>query len=84
VFSYDRMCSLLIECVLSQGGEVYPDFGGGEGTIWMDEVNCAGEEKALSKCEFRGWGKHDCSHQHDVGVCCNDNCVAILKAKNGD
>lgn len=38
--------------------------------------------QALSKCEFRGWGKHDCSHQHDVAVCCNDDCVAILKAKN--
>ena len=32
----------------------------------------------------RGWGKHDCSHQHDVGVRCNDNCVAILKAKKGE
>ena len=63
------------------GGEVVRSFGGGEGTIWMDKVNCAGDEKALSKCEFRGWGKHDCSHSHDVAVCCNDNCVAILKAK---
>ena len=65
------------------GGEVVRAFGGGEGTIWMDKVDCRGDEKALSKCEFRGWGKHECSHQHDVAVCCNDNCVAILKEKSG-
>jgi hypothetical protein len=65
-----------------EGGEVVRSFGGGDGTIWMDRVNCAGDEPALSKCEFRGWGKHDCSHSHDVGVCCNNDCVAILKAKN--
>ena len=39
-----------------EGGEVVRSYGGdfpGQGSIWMDKVNCAGDEVALSKCEFR-------------------------------
>ena len=70
--------------LLCSGGEVVRSSLRGEGTIWMDRVNCRGDEKALSKCEFRGWGKHDCSHSHDVAVCCNNGCVAILKSISGE
>ena len=31
-------------------------FGGGEGQIWMDGVQCSGQESALSACAFEGWG----------------------------
>ena len=48
-------------------------FGGGEGQIWMDGVQCSGQESALSACAFEGWGSHNCIHDEDVGVCC-ENC----------
>uniref|UniRef100_A0A663F9W9 SRCR domain-containing protein n=1 Tax=Aquila chrysaetos chrysaetos TaxID=223781 RepID=A0A663F9W9_AQUCH len=49
-----------------QGGH----FGPGSGPIWMDDVGCKGTESALSDCEHRGWGEHNCDHSKDAGVLC--------------
>ena len=40
--------------------------------IWMDNLQCSGNEAALDLCFFPGWGRHDCSHFEDAGVVCND------------
>ncbi|XP_026066298.1 scavenger receptor cysteine-rich domain-containing group B protein-like [Carassius auratus] len=45
-------------------------FGEGSGQIWMDNVNCTGNESALSKCAYLGLEHNDCSHSKDVGVIC--------------
>ncbi|KAF1533014.1 Scavenger receptor cysteine-rich domain-containing group B protein, partial [Eudyptula minor] len=45
-------------------------FGQGLGPIWLDEVTCAGTEAALSLCQARSWGSHNCNHREDAGVEC--------------
>ncbi|KAJ1472608.1 SRCR-like domain-containing protein, partial [Baffinella frigidus] len=43
---------------------------GGNGRIWLDDVKCKGNEDSITLCKHNGWGAHDCTHQKDVGVCC--------------
>ncbi|NXN91308.1 DMBT1 protein, partial [Rhinopomastus cyanomelas] len=43
----------------------------GTGQIWLDEVNCTGEEKDLSACQARPWGQHNCQHVEDASVECS-------------
>ena len=45
-------------------------YGPGEGTIWMDNVNCSGSESSLDDCSHNGWGISDCDHNNDVSIDC--------------
>ena len=46
-------------------------FGQGTGDIFMDDVNCAGNESNILACGYSGWGRHNCNHREDVGVECS-------------
>ncbi|KFQ84238.1 Deleted in malignant brain tumors 1 protein, partial [Phoenicopterus ruber ruber] len=53
-------------------------FGQGPDPIWLDNVNCSGNEAALSECRAQSWGSHNCKHGEDAGVVCSGNASLCL------
>ncbi|XP_071888243.1 scavenger receptor cysteine-rich domain-containing protein DMBT1-like [Anas platyrhynchos] len=56
-------------------------FGLGNDPIWLDDVNCAGSEAALSECRARPWGENNCNHREAASVVCAE--PAQLRLMNG-
>nr|XP_023659166.1 antigen WC1.1-like isoform X1 [Paramormyrops kingsleyae] len=56
-------------------------FGRGTGTIWLNEVNCRGDELHLWDCPHSLQDQRNCSHKEDAGVTCAGS--SLLKAKTG-
>lgn len=45
-------------------------YGQGTGVIWMDDVDCTGNEKSIFQCRHKGWGMGNCDHGKDASVIC--------------
>ena len=59
-------------------GTMQMSFGGGEGKIWLDDVECMGGEPELADCKVSEWNDSDCDHSEDMGICCADGCTGPL------
>ena len=46
-------------------------FGGGSGPIFLNGLNCVGDEENLLECASSGVALHQgCGHDNDAGVIC--------------
>ena len=48
-----------------------PSVSPGYGKIWLNNVNCTGNEQNLTSCEYNGWGINNCGYLKDAGVECS-------------
>ncbi|KAH9512856.1 Neurotrypsin [Bulinus truncatus] len=55
------------------GGEIASQgrFGHGTGPVWLDDLDCSGNESSLNECKHSKWGVSNCEHSEDVGVVCH-------------
>ena len=65
------MCILeFVNIVFVYRHSFQPSFGGGNGTVWLDNLECSGDEATLLECNHKGLGKGNCKHIEDVAVTC--------------
>lgn len=63
----DGVCVLYVGYPFAGGGF---RFGPGDGLIFLDDVNCQGDEPNLLQCRSRDVGIHNCNPTEDAGVYC--------------
>ena len=45
--------------------------------IWLDDIECAGDENTLADCNHRPWGLENCNSNEHIAFCCSD-CVSTV------
>uniref|UniRef100_A0A452H666 Soluble scavenger receptor cysteine-rich domain-containing protein SSC5D n=1 Tax=Gopherus agassizii TaxID=38772 RepID=A0A452H666_9SAUR len=70
-----------LSCGTALSAPTRAHFGQGSDHIWLNNVNCAGTEVALSDCRAQPWGENNCTHGEDASVECSE--VAQLRLVNG-
>ena len=55
-------------------------FGEGNGTLWIDNVECGEGATDLSQCTHTDWGTHNCDHDEAASAVCLGTliCVVVL------
>jgi len=43
--------------------------------IWLNDVQCVGNEMSIADCQHNGWSNHNCTLSEDVSVLCGAGIV---------
>jgi hypothetical protein len=65
VVNYDN----IIYIIIANSVTPIPNFGGGVGQIFLDNLGCTGMENSIFDCPHNRI--HDCTHAQDAGVVCD-------------
>ncbi|KAJ8034628.1 hypothetical protein HOLleu_21545 [Holothuria leucospilota] len=49
------------------------------GPVWVDDVNCSGNETSLFECKRAQIGQHDCSIWYSTGIVCGAGTENVIK-----
>ena len=63
--------------VIAYGGARY---GQGSGPVYLDDVNCLGNESRLTDCSYTS--SSTCPHSQDAGVQCRAECKSSIDLMN--
>ncbi|XP_044535208.1 scavenger receptor cysteine-rich type 1 protein M130 [Gracilinanus agilis] len=67
-----RVVCRQLGCGVAFNATVSAYFGAGTGPIWLDDMNCSGNESEVWQCPSSAWGQHECRHKEDAGVLCSE------------
>ncbi len=66
---------LLKSCTHAGATAIFNGFSEGASSIWLDNVQCNGNESNLIDCPANQIGRHNCDHSEDAGVNCSSRCI---------